>query len=161
MGSIPNWRAERPTRAVPTVAPLPLGISVDTGTHERVANWSPDSVAAVDPCDPGHRPKERPFCRYHPRRYLFNLDIHGNVPEAVVVRGGWWSSLSSMSRCSSSWYTYDGLRGNFFNLISPPGYWVAPPGSWFFTPGQFLLALTVRQRCLLPGFCCQFQLPQL
>ena len=35
---------------------------------------------------PGHRPKERPFCRYPPRRYLFNLDIHGNVPEAVVVR---------------------------------------------------------------------------
>ena len=88
---------------------------------------------------PGHRPKERPFCRYPPRRYLFNLDIHGNVPEAVVVRDGWWLSLFSMGRCSSSWYTYEGLRGIFF--YSPPGYWVAqpecsalvdPPGSWFF-----------------------------
>ena len=28
------------------------GICVDTGTHERVANWSPDSFATVDPCDP-------------------------------------------------------------------------------------------------------------
>ena len=44
--------AEGPTRVGPTVAPLPLGISVDTGTLERVANWSPDSVATVDPCDP-------------------------------------------------------------------------------------------------------------
>ena len=44
--------AKWPARAGPTVAPLPLGISVDTGTLERVANWSPDSVATVDPCDP-------------------------------------------------------------------------------------------------------------
>ena len=44
--------AEGPTRAGPTVAPLPLGISVDTGTLERVVNWSLDSVATVDPCDP-------------------------------------------------------------------------------------------------------------
>ena len=36
--------AEGPTRAGPTVAPLPLGISVDTGTLERVANWSLDRV---------------------------------------------------------------------------------------------------------------------
>ena len=60
MGSIPVWRAEGPTRAGPTVAPLPLGISVDTGTLERVANWSPDIVDAVDPCDPGTDPRNGP-----------------------------------------------------------------------------------------------------
>ena len=47
--------------AGPTVAPLPLGISVDTGTLERVAKRSPDSVATVDPCDPGTDPRNGPF----------------------------------------------------------------------------------------------------
>ena len=37
------------------------GFCVDTGTHERVANWSPDSVATVDPCDLGTDPRNGPF----------------------------------------------------------------------------------------------------
>ena len=40
---------------------IAIGISVDTGTLERVANWSPDSVAIVDPCDPGTDPRNGPF----------------------------------------------------------------------------------------------------
>ena len=40
---------------------IAIGISVDTGTLERVANWSPDSVATVDPCDPGTDPRNGPF----------------------------------------------------------------------------------------------------
>ena len=40
---------------------IAIGISVDTGTLERVANWSPDSVATVDPCDPGTDPRNGSF----------------------------------------------------------------------------------------------------
>ena len=36
---------------------IAVGISVDTGTLFRVANWSPDIVDAVDPCDPGTDPR--------------------------------------------------------------------------------------------------------
>ena len=58
---------------------------MDTGTHERVANWSPDIVDAVDPCDPGTDPRNGPFAGI-PSAIPFNLDPDGNVPEAVVVR---------------------------------------------------------------------------
>ena len=92
-------RAERPTRAGPTVAPLPLGISVDTGTLERVANWSPDSVATVDPCDPGTDPRNGPFAGIPLRQYLFNIVLHGNVLEAVVVRRN-----LLYSRAEVSWF---------------------------------------------------------
>ena len=34
---------------------------VDTGTLERVADWSPDIVDAVDPCDPGTDPRNGPL----------------------------------------------------------------------------------------------------
>ena len=34
---------------------------------------------------PGHRPKERPFCRYPPA-IPFNLVLHGKVLKAMVVR---------------------------------------------------------------------------
>ena len=88
---------ERPTRAGPTVAPLPLGISVDTGTLERVANWSPDSVATVDPCDPGTDPRNGPFAGITLRQYLFNIVLHGNVLEAVVVRRNLLYSLAEVS----------------------------------------------------------------
>ena len=37
------------------------GNSVDTGTHERVANWSPDIGDTADPCDPGTDPRNGPF----------------------------------------------------------------------------------------------------
>ena len=96
MGSIPNWRAEGPTRAGPTVAPLPLGISVDTGTHERVANWSPDIVDAVDPCDPGTDPRNGPFAGI-PSAIPFNLDPDGMVSELVVVRRNLPYSLAEVS----------------------------------------------------------------
>ena len=84
--------------------------------------------------------KERPLLQVSPRRHLFNLDIHGNMPKAVVVRDGWWSSLSSMSS----------LRGIFF--LYPPGYWFAPPecSAWVDPPGSlvfhacsYLLAIRV------------------
>ena len=84
MGSIPNWRAEGSTHAGPTVAPLPLGTSVDTGTHERVANWSPDSVAAVDPCDPGTDPRNGPFAGVPHGRYLFNSQSR-EIPNVLLA----------------------------------------------------------------------------
>ena len=34
---------------------------VDTGTLERVANRSPDSLGTVDPCDPGTDPRNGTF----------------------------------------------------------------------------------------------------
>ena len=33
---------------------------MDTGTLERVANWSPDRVPTVDPCDTGTDPRNGP-----------------------------------------------------------------------------------------------------
>ena len=55
--------------------------SVDTGTHERVADWSPDSVATVDPCDPGTDPKNGPSAGTPLR---FNPD---GVPELFMSPG--------------------------------------------------------------------------
>ena len=73
------------------------GLSVDTGTHERVANWSQDSVAAVDPCDPGTDPRNgRLFCRYPPRGTFF-LVLHGKVPEIVVLRRDFLHLLAEVS----------------------------------------------------------------
>ena len=76
--------------------PLPLGISVDTGTLERVANWSPDSLATVDPCDPGTEGtallQVSPF-----GSIFFNIVLHGNVLEAVVVRRNLLYSLAEVS----------------------------------------------------------------
>ena len=75
---------------------LAVGKSGDTGTLERVANWSPDSVATVDPCHPGHQPKERPFCRYPTTATPPDPDTHGDVPEAVVVRRDMRYSLAEV-----------------------------------------------------------------
>ena len=85
---MPNWRAEGPTRAGPTVAPLPLGISVDTGTHERVANWSPDNVDAVDPCDPGTDPGTDPR----------------NGPFAGIPHGDTFLTWTSTLTCPRLWW---------------------------------------------------------
>ena len=75
---------------------MPLGICVDTGTLERVANWSPDSVATADPCDPGTDSKNGPFAGIPPAIPL-NLVLHGNVLEAVLVRRRLLHSLAEVS----------------------------------------------------------------
>ena len=57
---------------------------------------------ATNPRTGGHRPKN-----------TVPYDIY---PRWLFFKHGWWSSLSTMSRCSSSCYTYDGLRGIIFFL---------------------------------------------
>ena len=66
---------------------------MDTGTHGRVANWSPD---IVDPCDPGTDPRNGPFAGI-PSAILFNLDTDGMVSELVVVRRNLPYSLAEVS----------------------------------------------------------------
>ena len=77
--------AEGPTRAGPTVAPLPLGISVDTGTLERSLTGVRTAFATVDPCDRGTVPRNGTLKVSLPA-LCFNLDTDGIVSELVVVR---------------------------------------------------------------------------
>ena len=69
------------------------GISVDTGTHERVANWSPDIVDAVDPCDPGTDPKNGPFagiphgCIFEPGHGRYGVRVGGGTSQLVLLVG--------------------------------------------------------------------------
>ena len=58
---------------------------MDTGTHEIAANWSPDSVATVGPCDPGTDPWNGPFAGIS-HGVTFFLVLHCKVPEIVVLR---------------------------------------------------------------------------
>ena len=72
-GLHPVWRAEEPTRACPTAAPLPVEHEgVDTGTSRAgsLLESGQGVCRAVEPCDP----KERPFGRYLPTAVPFNLD---------------------------------------------------------------------------------------
>ena len=96
VGSIPNWRAEGPTRACPTVASIAIGISVDTGTLERVANWSRDSVATVDPCDPGTDPRNGPFAG------IPHGDSFLTLTSTVTCPRLWWYAATCPTRWSRS-----------------------------------------------------------
>ena len=87
VASIPIWKAEGPTGACPTVAPLlVVQKGVDTGTLERVANWSPD-VARAAPLIHATRAPTQPtaLMQVSTTAVSFNLDWHGEVLEAVVV----------------------------------------------------------------------------
>ena len=101
------------------------GMSVDTGTHKRVANWSPDSVATVDPCDLGTDPKNGPFAGIPPA-IPFNLNTDGMVSELVAVRRHLpyslaeisFLSLDSASRSALGWSIgYRSVPGPCVDLV--------------------------------------------
>ena len=95
---------------------------------------------ATNPRTGGHRPqKTAPYDRYPRWLFFLTWQASASTPHWCPFRywhtryDGWWSPLSSMSRCSSSWYTHDGLRGIVFFLrlgvgFAPPGWsaWVDP-----------------------------------
>ena len=66
---------------------------VDTGTLERVADWSPDIVATVDPRGPGTDPRNGPFAGHPPRRYLLTWTWTVKCPSS------WWYAAT----CSTHW----------------------------------------------------------
>ena len=65
---------------------------MDTGTLERVANWSPVIVDAVDPCDPGTDPRTGPFLQVSPAVVPLNLTLTVRCPSA------WWYAATCPTR---------------------------------------------------------------
>ena len=73
---------------------------VDTGTLERIANWSADRFPTVDPCDPGTDPRNGRFWQVSPAAVPFNVVFHGSLVE--VVCSIWWCPAVCMT-----WYVWD------------------------------------------------------
>ena len=61
-----------------------------------VANWSPDSVATVDPCDPGTDPRNGPFAGIL-HGVIFYLVLHCKMLEIVVLRRDFLYVLAEVS----------------------------------------------------------------
>ena len=68
---------------------IAVSTSVDTGTHERVANWSPDVGGTVDPCDPGTDPRNGPFAGISHGVVFFSLSCTVKCPRP------WWYAATS------------------------------------------------------------------